>query len=505
MRRGDRGACPSPSRSRRRCTRGCGRPRVLPIRPSYAVSRRHAGSRGGRSWGLGEASGRHRGSELPCRQLLAGPGVFAQVTGQAGDVLGDEPADGAAGVHADDDPAAGVEHETGGLQVGRVGVGECAGRVRDGGGVGAVTDREPQAVPGDQVQCGGLVVYRQGGDGDVRVGEAVQRPLERAELGVAVGAPRSAVVQDDAEAAGQGVRQAKGTAAGKGDGERWERVPGLEHCHLGHAPLVSAAFTGLTVPGRPGSPGHAAAAGGSAAQGDLASGQAARILRSMAMMPVNRMVDETPVTATGLDPESAWWLRVLAETGPRREAALARLHELLVRVARAEVRRRGPRVRIAGPELDDLACQAAADALMAITRKLGQFRGESRFTTWAYKFVIFEVSGKIGQHFWRNPGVPLDAEDWDRLPDRFGFDPAREAEWRDLLGALYRAVDEVLTARQRVVFVAIVLNEVPLDTLVIELASNRNAIYKTLFDARRKLRSALVANVYIGDDSSRSS
>ena len=229
------------------------------------------------------------------------------------------------------------------------------------------------------------------------------------------------------------------------------------------------------------------------------------MLCSTATMPVNRMVDETPVTATGLDPESAWWLRVLAEPGPSREAALARLHELLVRVARAEVRRRGPRVRIAGPELDDLACQAAADALMAIIRKLGQFRGESRFTTWAYKFVIFEVSGKIGRHFWLNPGVPLDAEDWDRLPDRFGFDPAREAEWRDLLGALYRAVDEVLTARQRVVFVAIVLNEVPLDTLVIELASSRNAIYKMLFDARRKLRAALAANGYIGVDPSRSS
>jgi RNA polymerase sigma-70 factor (ECF subfamily) len=103
----------------------------------------------------------------------------------------------------------------------------------------------------------------------------------------------------------------------------------------------------------------------------------------MAMMPVNRMVDETPVTAAGLDPESAWWLGVLAEAGPRREAALARLHELLVRVARAEVTRRGPRVRITGPELDDLACQAAADALMAITGKLVQFRGESRLTTWA--------------------------------------------------------------------------------------------------------------------------
>src|SRR5258708_39257025 len=75
-------------------------------------------------------------------------------------------------------------------------------------------------------------------------------------------------------------------------------------------------------------------------------GQVARILRSMAMMPVNRMVDKTPVTATGPDPESAWWLRVLAETGPGREAALARLHELLVRVAGAEARRRGARGRV---------------------------------------------------------------------------------------------------------------------------------------------------------------
>jgi RNA polymerase sigma-70 factor (ECF subfamily) len=173
---------------------------------------------------------------------------------------------------------------------------------------------------------------------------------------------------------------------------------------------------------------------------------------------------------------------------------------MLVRIARGEVGRRAPRLRLAGPELDDLAYQAAADALIAITGKLGQFRGESRFTTWAYKFVIFEVSAKIGRHFWRHPDIPLDAEDWERLPARFGFDPAQEAEWRDLLAALRRAVDEELTARQRRVFVAIVLNGVPLDALVIELAANRNAIYKTLFDARRKLRAALAAHGYVGDD-----
>ena len=202
----------------------------------------------------------------------------------------------------------------------------------------------------------------------------------------------------------------------------------------------------------------------------------------------------------GLDGESAEWPQALADTNPRREEALARLHGLLLRTARSEVARRGPRLQLTGPELDDLAYQAAADALVAITSKLGQFRGESRFTTWAYKFVVLEVSAKIGRHFWRHPGVRLDAEDWERLPDRFGFDPAQEAEWRDLLAALHRAVDQELTARQRRVFVAIVLNNVPLDTLVIELGCNRNAIYKTLFDARRKLRAALAANGYVGDD-----
>ena len=99
----------------------------------------------------------------------------------------------------------------------------------------------------------------------------------------------------------------------------------------------------------------------------------------------------------------------------RTGAAAARLHELLLRAARAETRRRGDRLRISGPELDDLAHQAAADAVVAIIAKIGEFRGESRFTTWAYKFVIFEVSGKIARHFWRQRAVPLDAADWDRL------------------------------------------------------------------------------------------
>jgi len=160
----------------------------------------------------------------------------------------------------------------------------------------------------------------------------------------------------------------------------------------------------------------------------------------------------------------------------------------------------GRGARITGPELEDLAYQAAADALVAITGNLGQFRGDSRFTTWAYKFVIFEVSDKIGRHFWRNPGVRLEAEDWDRLPDRFGFEAAREAEWRDLLAALRRAVNTELSPGSVRCSSPSWSTPFPLDALVIELGSSRGAIYKTMFDARRNLRAALAANCYMDHD-----
>jgi RNA polymerase sigma-70 factor, ECF subfamily len=198
-----------------------------------------------------------------------------------------------------------------------------------------------------------------------------------------------------------------------------------------------------------------------------------------------------------LDDVSAQWLADLGAPGVIGEAGQRRLHELLLRAARGEVSRRSGQLRVSGAELDDIAHQAAADAMLAILGKLATFRGESKFTTWAYKFVMFEVSTKIGRHFWQRPGVSMDAEDWDRLPAVFGFGPAEQVQGRELLEALRHAVDQELTERQRRIFVAIVLTGIPLEALVIELNTNRNAIYKTLFDARGKLRAALAAKGYL--------
>ncbi|MGI5229431.1 RNA polymerase sigma factor [Actinoallomurus sp. CA-142502] len=190
-------------------------------------------------------------------------------------------------------------------------------------------------------------------------------------------------------------------------------------------------------------------------------------------------------------------MSALTGTGSAREQAITNLHELLLRVARREASRRRAALGIDGPELDDLAHQAAADALVAITAKVRQFRGESRFTTWAYKFVVLEVANKIGRHFWQWRTWPIEPEDWDRLPDRFGLRPEDQAEWRDLVSALRRAVDEELTEHQRRIFSALVLGGVPADALAIKLGTTRNALYKALFDARRKIRANLVANGYL--------
>ncbi|MGW5658559.1 RNA polymerase sigma factor [Streptomyces sp. NPDC003758] len=181
--------------------------------------------------------------------------------------------------------------------------------------------------------------------------------------------------------------------------------------------------------------------------------------------------------------------------GPQFEQACTRLHEMLVRIAMDEVFRRGPRYRITGPELNDLAHQAAADALMRITRKIREFRGDARFTTWAFRFVVLEVSSKLGRHFWRVSNARVDLDEWAQVPDRSGIDPVSHWQARELAEAVRDAI-QTLSARQRQVFTAVV-NGVPLEALASELETNRNALYKTMFDARKKLRAQLIAGGHL--------
>jgi RNA polymerase sigma-70 factor (ECF subfamily) len=199
-----------------------------------------------------------------------------------------------------------------------------------------------------------------------------------------------------------------------------------------------------------------------------------------------------PVDRPAPDAESLGWIKALGGAGAAREDAVQRLHGLLMRAAHFEIARRRRALGDNGrpSDFDDLAMQAADDALMAIMSKLHTFRGDSRFTTWAYKFALLEAGVKVRRRAWQGREVALEADGWAQLPDRRAS-PGVDAETAELLDAVRDAIAEALTPHQRAVLVAITLNDVPIDVLAARLGSTRGAIYKTLHDARRKLRARL--------------
>jgi RNA polymerase sigma-70 factor, ECF subfamily len=197
--------------------------------------------------------------------------------------------------------------------------------------------------------------------------------------------------------------------------------------------------------------------------------------------------------APGLDEASREWIDSLRAEGPRRQAACARLRELLVSAARFEARRRATAasLSLSAEELEEVAQQSAHDALLSILAKLDSFRGASRFTTWAYKFAILEAGVAIRRRAWRGREVVLCPEEWTGLPAARTADDV--AETGELLRRVTTAINAELTPHQREVLIALTVDGVPLDVLAERLATTRGALYKSLHDARRKLRSALAA------------
>ena len=189
--------------------------------------------------------------------------------------------------------------------------------------------------------------------------------------------------------------------------------------------------------------------------------------------------------------ETAAWLAALRGPVAAREEAIAELHALLLRGAHHELNRRRDSLRhVPHGELGDLANQAADDALVAILAKLDTFRGASRFTTWAYKFVLLEAGVRARRRAWHGREVSLEDHDWPPARDR-GPSAQQVVEAGELLEAIRAAIASALTPHQREVFCALALNGVPIDVLAERLGTTRGALYKALHDARRKLRAAL--------------
>jgi len=215
--------------------------------------------------------------------------------------------------------------------------------------------------------------------------------------------------------------------------------------------------------------------------------QVAATVRAVAVPARARKTTAKPL----LDPESRAWLRALQSDGGEREEAVERLHELLLKAARFEVRRRSalmPHLR--GDSVDEIAEESASDAIVSVLAKLDDFRGESRFTTWAYKFGILEAAVKLRRRAWQGREIPIEPELWSLEPDTH-LAPDAQAAQSELLEEVRRGIEQALTPHQRRVLVAVALNDVPIDVLAERLGSNRNALYKTLHDARAKLRAHL--------------
>jgi RNA polymerase sigma-70 factor, ECF subfamily len=206
---------------------------------------------------------------------------------------------------------------------------------------------------------------------------------------------------------------------------------------------------------------------------------------------VNVVPQPPAASVAALDPESQRWLSDLRSDGEAREAAVARLHALLLRAALFEVgRRRATLPHLRGNDFDDVALQAADDALVSVLARLDDFRGASRFTTWAYKFALLEAAVKLRRLAWQGREIPLEPESWSLVAGG-SPNPGKEVAQNELLAAVQEGIATALTPHQRRVLVALTLNGVPIDVLADRLDSTRGALYKTLHDARRKLRTHL--------------
>lgn len=204
--------------------------------------------------------------------------------------------------------------------------------------------------------------------------------------------------------------------------------------------------------------------------------------------------DRQPVRAVSAADRA--WLRDLQGTGAERDAALRRLLGTVRRAARYQIARM-PQVRkaLGAARTEELVESATDTAVVAVLSRLASFEGRSRFETWVYKFGIHHAQAQAARALWRDRPVRLDGQ--AEPASRDAITPESYAEARDFASATTVALRTALTAHQRRVALALIVEEVPIDVLAERMKTSRNSLYKTLHDARVNLRGELVRNGYL--------
>jgi RNA polymerase sigma-70 factor (ECF subfamily) len=195
------------------------------------------------------------------------------------------------------------------------------------------------------------------------------------------------------------------------------------------------------------------------------------------------------------------WLHDLRANGAEQDAAIADLRNLLLRTVLFFFSRNlGDFGGLAREEILQIAEDCAQEALIAIMNRLPDFRGDSKFTTWAYKFAVNIALTTARRAHWKDfsldqPPAAADGEafEWNIQDKSSGVDSDQFALQSEVRQVIQEVIEHDLTENQRHVLLLMVFNEVPMDEVVHRLGTNRNAIYKMLHDARRKLKSSLQA------------
>ena len=203
--------------------------------------------------------------------------------------------------------------------------------------------------------------------------------------------------------------------------------------------------------------------------------------------------EETPLDNTF--PATDDWIRRLSTRGRVYDEAVAQLHELLLRAAGSQVNRMREAAALGATRREEIIHSAADDAAMSVLSKLSSFEGRSAFSTWAYKFGILQAANEVRRSAWHGREINLD--DIPEQHQTMAQSPEMYVEGRDLAEAVRDGLRNALTPHQRRVAVAVLIDDIPIDVLADRLSINRNALYKTLHDARLRLRAYLLAHDFL--------
>lgn len=185
------------------------------------------------------------------------------------------------------------------------------------------------------------------------------------------------------------------------------------------------------------------------------------------------------------------WVGDLSEPGSRRDAALIDLRLVLVRGLGYAMSRYN---NVTEADVQDFV----QDALLKILGALESFRGESRFTTWAHKIAVHVAFTELRRRRWKDVSLDemIQTPDGDLLP-RTWVDPSAKTEdqaiQKNIIEIMRQVIADELTERQRQALIAVRIHGVPLAEVARRMGTNRNALYKLLFDARKRLQKRMLA------------